>query len=98
MATERIRHPKSDTSAYPDDVDAAWWEAHDNAPEFRARVARADADMASGRYIENATTEALEAFGRLDYDEACRLLDNPDDLKRWFAAQTLGHNSLALPH
>jgi len=86
LATERILPPDRNAPDHLGDADAARWEAHDNSPEFRARVARADTDLASGRYVENATTEALEAFGRLGDDEAHRLLDNPDALKQWFAA------------
>lgn len=79
MATERMPHPSHD--------DEGWWEAYYDSPEFRAKVERADTDMATGRYVENATTGALEAFGRLDDDETRRLLDNPDALKQWFTAR-----------
>lgn len=80
MATEPIANLDTRNS------DEAWWDAHDNSPEFAARVARADAQVAADLGFTGVTTEALARFCALDDGEARELLADRDALGHWLAA------------
>jgi hypothetical protein len=60
---------------------------HETAtPEEQASIQRALAASVAGGSVEHPTLGALEQFVTLDDADARRLLDNPDELRRWFAA------------
>lgn len=85
MATERIPSPGEQN-----DDDEAWWDAYYASPEFRARVTRADADIAAGRgYVIG--TEDLEEFINLAPEEQRRM--TRDDLDAWLKARAAKYSS-----
>ncbi len=75
MATERA--PRSN-SAQDEDT-------YYDSPEFRARLARADADIAAGR-VDRLGPEDLEEYINLSPEERSRLHESRAALDVWLAA------------
>jgi len=75
MATERA--PQSNSTQDED--------AYYDSPEFRARLARADADIAAGR-VYRLGPEDLEEYINLSPEERSRLHESRAALDVWLAA------------